>query len=120
MSEVWFGGWRQPGMQTFSQSVTLAGGGPRFINYWRKAVLAPNGTATLKVSVDGTVVATTDMVANGVDAGWTPKSVDISSYANNAARLIKFEYTTTGSEDGNVFVDDVTIDDHAATAPTIH
>jgi len=115
--EAWFGGWRATSeTQTFSQSVTIASGGPRFINYWRNVVAAPVGTATLKVYVDGTAVATTDITANGEDAGWTNVSVDISTYADNASHEIKFEYTTAGSDDGNVFIDDVTIDEQAGSA----
>jgi len=109
---AWGGGWRQPGTQTWSQTVTIASGGPRYLNYWRNVVLAPNGTATLTISVDGTAVSTTDIVANGQDPDWTNVSVDLSSYADNAPHEIKFEYKATGSEDGNCFVDDVTIDDH--------
>lgn len=112
---VWGGGWRQPGSQTWSQSVTIAGGGPRYLNYWRNVVLAPDGTATLTISLDGTSVSTVDIVANGQDADWTNVTVDISSHADSAAHELKFDYTTTGAEDGNVFIDDVTIDDHAGS-----
>ena len=109
---AWGGGWRSPGVQEWSQSVTIASGGPRWLNYWRFVALAPNGTATLVVSVDGTPVATTNIVANGVDADWTNVSVDLSAYADNGTHLVKFTYTANGSEDGNCFVDDITIDDH--------
>lgn len=108
---AWGGGWRMPGTQSWSQSVTIASGGPRFLNYWRLIDAAPDGTATLTISVDGTAVSTTDIVANGVDADWTNVSVDLGSYADDAAHEIKFEYTTTGAEDGNCFVDDITIDE---------
>ena len=114
---VWFGGWRATAeTQTFSQSVTIASGGPRFINYWRNVVLSPVGTATLKVYVDGTAVETTNIVANGLDPTWVNKSIDISSYANDASHTIKFEYVTAGSDDGNVFIDDVTINEQAGSA----
>lgn len=112
---VWGGGWRAAGTQTWSQSVTIASGGPRYLNYWRNVVLAPNGTGTLTISLDGSPVSTVDIVANGQDADWTNVTVDISTHADNAAHELKFDYTTTGTEDGNVFIDDVTIDDHAGS-----
>ncbi|MBA8885466.1 hypothetical protein FHW13_003331 [Dokdonella fugitiva] len=108
---AWGGGWRGPGTQEWSQTVTIASGGPRWLNYWRNVTLAPNGTATLAIAVDGTVVSTTDIVANGTDADWTNVSVDLGAYADNGAHEVKFTYTATGSEDGNCFVDDITIDE---------
>ncbi|HEX7769691.1 MAG TPA: S8 family serine peptidase, partial [Dokdonella sp.] len=107
--EAWFGGWHSgvDATQEFWQDVTIASGGPRFINYWRNVVLAPVGTAVLTVKVDGNVVATTDVVANGVDPAWTNVSVDISSYADNGTHEIRFTYETSGADDGNVFIDDV-------------
>ena len=108
---AWGGGWRGPGTQEWSQTVTIASGGPRWLNYWRNVTLAPNGTATLAIAVDGTVVSTTDIVANGTDADWTNVSVDLGAYADNGTHEVKFTYTATGSEDGNCFVDDITIDE---------
>lgn len=115
---AWGGGWHNGtgGTQTWSQSVTIASGGPRYINYWRNVVLAPVGTATLTISIDGTAVDTTDVVANGADADWTNLSVDISTYADNASHVVEFVYDAAGAEDGNLFVDDITIDDHEGSS----
>ena len=121
--EVWFGGWRaSDSTQTVTQSVPIASGGPRFINYWRKCVLAATGgTAVVSVYVDGTLVDSTDMVANGVDANWVNESIDISSYADNGTHEIKLEYVVAGaSDDGNIFVDDVTIDAVAGSPRPAH
>jgi len=120
--EAWFGGWRVgDSVQSFSQSVEIASGGPRFINYWRNCVLAPVGPAILTVYVDGTAVETTDMAANGLDPAWVNKSIDISSYADGGTHEIKFEYVVSGaSDDGNVFVDDVTIDETAGSPRPAH
>jgi hypothetical protein len=107
---AWGGGWRMPGVQEWSQTVPIVSGGQRWLNYWRNVVLAPNGTATLVISIDGTAVSTTDIVANGMDADWTNVSVDLGTYADDGSHEVKFTYTTTGSEDGNCFVDDITID----------
>jgi hypothetical protein len=108
---AWGGGWRTPGTQAWSQSVTISSGGPRYLNYWRFVAAAPVGPGTLTISVDGAAISTTDIEANGVDADWTSVSVDLSSFADDSAHTIEFDYTTTGSDDGNCFVDDITIDE---------
>ncbi|MBN8726080.1 MAG: hypothetical protein J0H15_00040, partial [Xanthomonadales bacterium] len=114
---AWFGGWRAAAStQSFSQQVEIQAGGPRFINYWRNIVAEPIGTATLTVSVDGTPVETTNIVAEGLDPGWINRSVDIGSYGDGDVHTIKFEYTQAGSDDGNIFIDDVTIDAQAGSA----
>src|SRR5690606_10533846 len=114
--EAWFGGWSAAATQEFWQDVTITSGGPRFINYWRNVVLAPGSSAILTVSVDGNVVATTDVAANGVDPAWTNVSVDISAYADGASHEIRFTYVTSTTSDGNVFIDDVTIDEQAGSS----
>lgn len=109
---AWGGGWGEASSQHWLQSVTIAGGGPRFLNFWRRIDQLPSGgTATLKVSVDGTEVSTLDVLANGADADWVNVSVDVSSYADGAAHEIRFDYAATGSDDGDVYVDDMTIDE---------
>jgi len=35
---------------------------------------------------------------------------------DNAAHTVEFDYTTTGSDDGNCFVDDITIDETEGSA----
>ena len=69
-----------------------------------------------RLASDGTVVATTDIVANGLDPAWTNVSVDISSYADNGSHEIRFTYVTSTTSDGNVFIDDVTIDEQAGSS----
>ncbi|MEP7044419.1 MAG: hypothetical protein ABI843_15245 [Dokdonella sp.] len=106
------GGWHtgKGGVQTWSQSVTISSGGPRYLNYWRFVAAAPDAPGTLTIWVDGTPVATADVAANGVDVDWTRVSVDLSAYADDATHLLEFNYTTS-SDDGEFFIDDVTIDD---------
>ncbi|MBO9661439.1 S8 family serine peptidase [Dokdonella sp.] len=113
---AWGGGWGEASSQHWLQSVTIAGGGPRYLNFWRKVGTLPvGGTATLKVSIDGTEMWTFDMLAAQVDTEWVNVSVDVSSYADDAAHEIRFDYAATGSADGDVYVDDVTVD---AAPPT--
>jgi hypothetical protein len=109
---AWFGGWGGDAeTQHFSQSVTLPNGGPLYLNYWRFVDTAPDVPANMVVSVDGTAVETTDLSAQS-DADYTLQSIDISSYADGGAHVIRFEYTydDSGTTDGNTFIDDVTID----------
>lgn len=108
---VWAGGWNAAGTQTWSQSVVLASGGPRWLTWWRIVTLAPvGGTATLTVKIDGTTVASFDALANGVDGDWVKHAVDIGAWQDGGSHVILFDYTATGSDDGNVFVDDVTLE----------
>ncbi len=114
---VWGGGWGEASSQHWLQSVTIAAGGSRYLNFWRRVGGVPSGgTATLKVSVDGTEVWTFDALTAEEESDWVSVSVDVSSYADDAAHEIRFDYAATGSTDGNVYVDDVTID-AAAPAP---
>ncbi len=120
---IWFGGWAGGAeVQIASQSVTIPSPGPRFLNYWRNMTDVPDAAGTLTVSIDGTPVQTTDMSALPADADYTAQSADVSAYADGAAHVveIRYEYDDAGATgvDGNVFIDDVTIDDTAAR-PTL-
>lgn len=109
------GGWGRASTQTWSQRVTIPAGSPRFLNFWRNIDSAPvGGTAVLKAFIDGTEVHSFDALTNGVDGAFVSTSVDVSSFANGAEREVKFEYAATGSNDGDVFVDDVTLECQAA------
>ncbi len=111
---VWFGGWGggDQETQTITQTVTMPGSGPRYLNYWRFAAATPDLPGTLTVSVDGTVVETTDLSTIAPDDIYVQQSIDISSYADGASHTIQFGYTYPGggSADGNILIDDVSID----------
>ncbi len=114
---VWFGGTNQAETGTASQVLTIPAGGPRHLNFWLRAGLVADGSATLGVSVDGVEVAEFHEPESD-EAGYTQRSVDISAYADGASHKIEFRYTkpaTSGSS--NFSVDDVTID--AAPAPAV-
>lgn len=118
--EVWFGGWNQNVAETqiFSQTVTIATGGPRYLNYWRLIDVAPEGTATISITIDGTEVSSVDVDAEGTDPDFTAQSVDISSYGDGGAHAVQFQFDHDGSgTDGNTFIDMVTIDEAPAIAP---
>jgi hypothetical protein len=117
--EVWFGGWNAAVAETqvFAQTVAIASGGPRYLNYYRLIDVAPEGTATMSVRIDGTEVENVDLDAAGVDADFGPHSIDVSAYANNAAHAVEFQFDHDGTgTDGNTFIDLVTIDAAPAAA----
>ena len=116
---VWFGGWGgdNPETQTLAQTLTMPASGPQYLNYWRFAAGVPDLAGTLTVTVDGTPVETTDLSALAGDMQYVPQSIDISGYADGAEHTIQFQYDYPGGGafDGNIFIDDVSID--ATNAP---
>jgi len=119
---VWFGGWGggDQETQTISQTVTMPSGGPQYLNYWRYAAATPDLPGTLTVSVDGSVVETTDLSSISPDDVYVLQSIDVSSYADGASHTIQFayDYPGGGSTDGNILIDDVSVD--ATNAPDRH
>jgi hypothetical protein len=116
---IWFGGWGDGAeVQSASQNVTIASPGPRFVNYWRNMTDVPDAAGTLTLSVDGTALQTTDISTLPADADYMSQSVDVSAYADGAQHVleIRYDYADAGGSggDGNVFIDDVTIDASAA------
>jgi hypothetical protein len=111
---AWGGGWREPGTQEWSQQVTIASGGPRYLNYWYSVTAQPVN-ATLTIKIDGTTVSTVDVTSLGL-IDWTNGTVDISTYGDDAAHTVDFVYTAEDGDDGNLFVDDITIDESAGSS----
>jgi hypothetical protein len=101
--------------------VTIPPPGPRFLNYWRFLADQPDAAGTLTISIDGTAVQTTDASATPADTDYTAQSVDVSAYADGAAHVVelRYEYGDAGATggDGNIFIDDVTVDATAARSP---
>jgi len=116
---VWGGGWGAASDQTWSQNVTIAAGGSRYLNYWRMLRTAPvGGTATLTIRVDGNEVSSLDVLALPVDSDFVQESVDIGAFADGAQHEVMFEYVATGGGDGSLFIDDITIDETATSSLT--
>lgn len=117
--EVWFGGWDndQAETQTVSQTFTIAGGGPRYLHYWRYIQAPPVGSGMLTISVDGTAVSTTDLAAAGADTDFGEHVIDLSNYADTRPHTIGLEYDYGGGgSDGRIFIDQVTMSDTANIA----
>lgn len=118
---IWFGGWGGGAeTQEASQSVAIPAGSPRWLNYWRFISEAPDEAGTLIVSIDGNAVETTDLATTPETADYVARSIDIGAYADGGTHVVgfRYEYSDTGGSgtDGNLFIDDVTID-AAATRP---
>lgn len=97
--------------QYFSQDVIMRSTGPAYLNFWRYiAALPDNGVMT--ISMDGNILQTIDFSTYfDLDAEYVPQSIDISGYADGQAHTVKFAFTyATGSTDGAVLFDDVSID----------
>jgi hypothetical protein len=111
---TWFGGWggANPETQSMVQTVTMPASGPQYLNYWRFAASVPDQPGTLTVSIDGTPVETTDLSTLAGDLTYVQQSIDVSSYADGAQHAItfQFDYPGGGDSDGNLFIDDVSID----------
>jgi hypothetical protein len=110
---AWLGSWfnGEAETQTFSQTVPMPAISPQYLNYWRFAAGLPDTAGTLTVSIDGTPVQTTDLSAIAPDDSYVQQSIDVSSYADGGNHTILFQFDYPGgSADGNIFIDDVTID----------
>lgn len=106
---VWFGGAEQPEEASVSQSVTIPSGGSKYLNFWLWIGAVNGSDSNLVVSVDGTEVASFPEPAEP-EADYTQRSVDISTYADDAEHLIEFRYTESAGVLSNYSLDDVTID----------
>ncbi len=113
----WGGGWGRAGSQTATQRVTIPGGSPRFLHVWRFIAEAPvGGTGTLKAFVDGEEVFSLDTIAAGVGSDWVSMSADVSKFADGEEHDIEVKVDATGSSDGDVFVDSITLECEASPA----
>jgi xanthomonalisin len=119
---AYFGGWGGSGAETqnFSQTVTFASAGPLYLNYWRTVGDAPDVPSSMVVSIDGTPVETTDFSTLQPDSDFEQQSIDVSTFADGAAHVIQFQYVYdgSGSSDGDVLVDDVSVDQSPISSQT--
>lgn len=110
-----FGGWAMDTADAedeyFSQDVVMRSTGPAYLNFWRYiAALPDNGVVT--ISMDGNVLQTIDFSTYfDIDAEYVPQTIDVSSYADGQTHSLKFAFSyATGSTDGAILFDDVSID----------
>jgi hypothetical protein len=112
---VWFGGWDQPNTATLSQSVVIPAGQPRWLNYWMVNQIGGDGTAFLKLSIDGAPLATIAPQSGGSD--WAQAGIQMpAKYLDGQPHLIAFSWTADapGGAIGGAMIDDMTLDCQAA------
>jgi len=65
-------------------------------------------------------VETTDFSTLQPDSDFEQQSIDISSFADGASHVIQFQYVYdgSGSSDGDVLVDDVSVDQSPISSQT--
>lgn len=110
---AWIGGW-QNGLQEnqyFAQTVPLPRSSTLYLNYRRYTQESPSVQTSLVVTIDGTVVQSTDLSVV-LDADYVQQSVDIHAFADGAAHEIRFAFAFggNGQSDGSTFIDSVTVD----------
>ncbi len=108
---TWFGGWDQANQASLSQSVVLPAGSPRWFNYWLVNQIGGDTTASLTLSIDGTVVTTITPASGQSD--WASQSFQIpSQYLDGQSHAIRFDWTASapGAAVGGAMIDDVTLD----------
>lgn len=108
---VWFGGWNVANTSSLSQSVTLDAGHPRTLNWWMVNQIDGDPSASLTLSIDGTVVQTVSPVGDGVI--WEAQSFAIpAQYLDGGMHEIRFDWSASSpaSEIGGAMVDDMTLD----------
>jgi hypothetical protein len=108
---VWFGGWDQANTSWLSQAVTLSAGDPRSLNWWMVNQIDGDPSASLSLSIDGTVVHTVSPVGDGTI--WEAQSFAIpAQYLDGGAHVIRFDWSASSpaSEVGGAMIDDLTLD----------
>lgn len=108
---TWFGGWDQANQASLSQSVVLPAGSPRWLNYWMVNQIGGDSTASLTLSIDGSVVTTITPASGQSD--WASQSFQVpSQYLDGQSHAIRFDWTASapGAAIGGAMIDDVTLD----------
>lgn len=108
---VWFGGWDQANTSSLSQSVTLDAGHPRTMNWWMVNQIDGDPSASLTLSIDGTVVQTVSPVGDGTI--WEAQSFAIpAQYLDGGMHEIRFDWSagSPAGEIGGAMIDDLTLD----------
>lgn len=97
------------------QSIVFPRSGALTLNYYlRIGAVTPPSNSVLTVSVDGTVVQTINEPATA-ETAYTLRTVNLSSFANGATRVLRFAYSRPAGTTGS---DNFTIDDVSLVRPT--
>jgi hypothetical protein len=108
---VWFGGYDQANEASLSQAVVFPSGQPRWLNFWMINMIAPDPTATLKLSIDGQAVSTIAPATD--DAAYTARSLEVpAAYLDGQSHTVRFDWSAQAAdgEVGGAMLDDLTLD----------
>lgn len=107
---AWFGGTANAETSTLGQAVLIPSGSPRFLNFFlRRGFVSSPLNSELRVKVDGATVQTFTEPASA-EAGYSLRSVDLSSFANGVSHNVQFEYVNpSGGGKSNFVVDDISL-----------
>ena len=108
---VWMGGWDMANTADVSQSVVFPAGQARWLNYWMVNQVGGDTTASLKLSIDGTVVQT--IAPESGNSDWALNSFEIpAQYLDGQSHAVKFIWSASapGGAIGGAMIDDMTLD----------
>jgi hypothetical protein len=106
---AWFGGADAVETATLGQNVTIMAGGQATLSFvMRIGTVSPPFTDVLNVRVDGIIVQSysEDTV---IEFAYSPRTIDLSAFANGASHLILFEYIGPTTGTSSYAVDNVTL-----------
>ena len=115
---VWFGGWDEANDAMLSQAVTFPSGQPRWLNFWMRDQIDGDPSASLTLSIDGTLVQA--ITGGGDGSVYAARSIQVpAQYLDGASHTVRFDWSadSANGEVGGAIVDDVTLD--CAAQPTV-
>jgi hypothetical protein len=109
---VWLGGDNDE-IAYISQTVTVPISNP-VLSFWEWIGSAETGCGydVGSVRIDDTVVTSFDLCTNTNTGGWVRRTQNLSAYAGQTVEL-QFLVTTNGSDNSNLFIDDVAISEQS-------
>ena len=102
---AWLGG-DDNEVATLSQTLTVQPG-TSVLSYWYWIGSADScGNDYFRVKIGASTVYTHNLCSSTATGGWVNKKIDLNAYAGQTV-LLRFEVTTNGSNNSNMFLDDV-------------
>jgi hypothetical protein len=113
---AWFGGIPAPETATLGQTVTIAASSSASLHFWmRIGTVSSPFTDVLNVRVDG-VIQQSFPEPTVAESAYTPRTINMTPFANGLSHTILFEYIGPTSGTGSYVIDDVSVG--VCTPPT--